>query len=121
MAKKSNSKKPQENKAEEILEVEETVEQTEEVAAPVEEIVEEKPEPVEEPPKNSPIRKGIVANTKMLNMRKHADKSSSIVCVLDKDSSFTVNLDKSNKDWYSVRTDDGRYGYCMREFVDLSE
>lgn len=64
------------------------------------------------------IVKGTVAGCSKLNVRAKPSTDADIVCVLDVESEITINVDKSNTEWFCICTAAGVKGYCMRKFVD---
>lgn len=63
---------------------------------------------------------GTVVNCNKLNIRKAADKRSSVVCVVDKGAKLTIDTNLNNKKWLRVTTGKGEKGYCMAEFVSYN-
>lgn len=65
---------------------------------------------------------GVVANCSRLNIRKKAvktNKPEDVVCIVNAGAKLTIDEDKSNKNWYKVTTEDGKEGFCMKEFVTI--
>lgn len=57
-----------------------------------------------------------------LNVRAEASKDSEVVCVIDKNTSFTVNLTASTEDFYKIYTsvDEVLYeGFCVKQFISI--
>lgn len=61
---------------------------------------------------------GVVANCARLNIRVAPNSAAPVVCVLDVDSKFEINMSKSTDEWFSICTATGVEGYCMRKFVN---
>ena len=85
------------------------------VATPEIKKVPETAEPVA--PRKAKTVKGVVANCAKLNVRVKPSISADVVTVLNSATEVEINADKSNKDWFFVRTAAGVEGYCMRKFV----
>lgn len=62
---------------------------------------------------------GTAVTTANLNMRSSASLSGSILLVIAKGAKVTL-LDNSNAQWAKVRTQDGRQGWCSKEFLTIS-
>lgn len=75
----------------------------------------------EEEPKDEPLI-GRVSGCKRLNIRKQPSKESDPVCVVDEDTVLMIDLmAPTPKEWYKIYTETGIEGYCMRQFVKISE
>lgn len=104
--------------------VEEEVKMVEEVVEPVmaapevkmEPVIEAKPESVVEAPKPKTVT-GVVTGCMKLNVRANPKSDADVLCILDADSKIELDMSKSNKEWYRVRTANGVDGYCMKKFV----
>lgn len=102
--------------------IEEEVKAVEVKMEPIETPVVEAPvaeTPVVEAPKPQPVT-GVVANCSKLNVRAKADASASVVCVLNVGAAVTIDVKRSNKEWFKVRTESGVDGFCMRKFINAS-
>lgn len=65
---------------------------------------------------------GVVGNCSMLYIRKKAVKTSKpedVVCIVNAGAKLLIDEDKSNKNWYKVTTEDGKEGFCMKEYVTV--
>lgn len=60
---------------------------------------------------------GTVANCAKLNVRTKPSLTADVVTVVDAGTKLTINIDKSNREWLCVATDNGDKGYCMKKFV----
>lgn len=60
---------------------------------------------------------GVVTNCVKLNVRKHPNVNSEIVCTVDLCSELLLDLSNSTNEFYKVCTEAGLEGYCMKEFV----
>ena len=63
--------------------------------------------------------KGKVIDCTRLNVRRRPNKDSEVNCIIDVDSVVEINENKSNDEWYRVTTDNGVYGYCMKQYISL--
>lgn len=63
--------------------------------------------------------KGKVIDCTRLNVRRRPNKDSEVNCIIDVDSVVEINENKSNDEWYRVITDNGIYGYCMKQYISL--
>lgn len=82
----------------------------------MEPVVETKPEPVVESPKPKTVT-GVVTGCMKLNVRANPKPDADVLCIIDVDSKVELDMNKSNKDWYHVRTANGVDGYCMKKFI----
>ena len=68
------------------------------------------------------IVNGELSGCAKLNVRREASKDSDVVCVLDKDASFTVNVTASTEDFYKVYAcvNEVLYeGFCVKQFISI--
>ena len=83
------------------------------------------PETEASTPEKKPTKRtwvtGVVSNCKKLHIRKEADKRSQSIMVVDMATELKVNVKKSTKDWYSVKTTSGVEGFCMKEYITVEE
>jgi hypothetical protein len=100
--------------------VEEVIETPVEVAAPD---VKMEVEPVIETVETKEVPKtvtGTVANCTKLNVRTKPSLTADVVTVITAGEKVTINVDKSNREWFCVAVDNGEHGYtgyCMKKFV----
>ena len=104
--------------------VENEVETTEETVETTEEVVENEVETTEEVVETTEeveFQTGIVTAAK-LNVRELPNKTSDVVCVISKDDVVTIVTDtpQTYEDFYEVCTADGKYGFCMKQFINLN-
>ena len=65
---------------------------------------------------------GFVAGCEELNIRKAPVKDpKNIACTVRKDSLLVIDPKESTGEWYSVITESGCTGYCMKKYVRVSE
>lgn len=107
---------------EEATETEKTVEEV------VNEIIEETTEEVVEESQNDleevydEIVNGELNGCTKLNVRAEATKDSDVVCVLNSNTEFTVNVTQSTEDFYKVYAcvNEVLYeGFCVKQFVNI--
>ena len=63
---------------------------------------------------------GTVANCTKLNVRSKPALTADVVTVINAGEKVTINVAKSNREWFCVSVDNGEYGYngyCMKKFV----
>ena len=60
---------------------------------------------------------GVVSDCLRLNIRKEPKIHAEIACVVNLLTELTIDLDRSTGEWYSVRTESGVEGFCMKKFV----
>lgn len=95
------------------------VEETEVTLPKVEEpAVVSEPEVVEEP---KPVIKGYVADCVRLNVRSAPSTKAKVLCEIACDASVVIDMDKSKKDWYSVCTEAGVNGFCMKKYIQIPQ
>ena len=104
---------------EEIMKDEKIVEHIEEVVVEPEEKIEEGVaiEPEETPVEVESVVKGKVTNCVKLNVRRGSDKTSGIREVIEEGAIVEINEKRSTDDWYSVCTESGTKGFCMKEYI----
>lgn len=98
--------------------VEEIVEETTEEV--IEESVEEAQNDLKET--HDEIVDGVLNGCAKLNVRAEASKEADVVCVIDKDTSFTVNLTASTEDFYKIHAcvNEVLYeGFCVKQFISI--
>lgn len=54
-----------------------------------------------------------------LNVRRGPSIDSAVATVVKLGEELKIDRDKSNKEWYSVMTENRVYGYVMKEFVKI--
>lgn len=77
-----------------------------------EEVVVEPEEKTEEP-----VVKGKVTDCIKLNVRRGALITSDIREVIEEGAIVEINEKRSTDDWYSVCTESGTKGFCMKEYI----
>jgi uncharacterized protein YgiM (DUF1202 family) len=110
MSKKHNSKTPR-PAAEPVVEIEETVELAPENDEPVVEST-----PVEEP---VVALRGVVTDCTKLNVRVAPVMGATVVCEITRGTKVDVYQDKSTDEWFSVCTESGVEGFCMKKYISI--
>ena len=65
---------------------------------------------------------GFVVGCEELNIRKAPVKDpKNIACTVRKDSLLVIDPKESTNEWYSVVTESGIKGYCMKKYVLVSK
>ena len=73
---------------------------------------------VEEPPKKEKVL-GTVVNCPRLRVREHPSINAVVAAEIDEGSEVVINEDKSTEEFYSVITDTGLEGYCMKDYIQV--
>lgn len=81
---------------------------TVEIVDIIKDVVEEKQLPV-----------GIIKDCFRLNVRKNPDKNAEVVFVAEVLTPLKIDESKSTNDWYYVIGDNGKSGYCMKQYVTI--
>lgn len=63
---------------------------------------------------------GVVTDCAKLNVRRAPSKNATVVCEIACDATVIIDEDKSNAEWYSVCTEAGVNGFCMKKYITLS-
>lgn len=65
---------------------------------------------------------GFVTNCSAVNIRKSpVIDPKNIVCEAPKDSLLVIDPNESTGEWYSVVTESGSKGYCMKKYVFVNQ
>lgn len=70
----------------------------------------------EEKPK---LLRGIVSDCARLNVRSLGVMTSGVVAILNRGDSVLIDPEKSTDGWYSVKTKNGKIGFCMKKFIKV--
>lgn len=76
-----------------------------------------KTEPKSEPQKQ--LARGVVAFCKRLNVRSLGVMTSGVVAILNVGDAVLIDLEKSTDGWYSVKTKNGKTGFCMKKYIKI--
>ena len=90
----------------------------EKIIEQIEETVEIEPEEkTEEVVEVEAVVKGKVTDCIKLNVRRGALITSDVREVIEEGAIVEINEKRSTDDWYSVRTESGINGFCMKEYI----
>lgn len=89
----------------------------EKIIEQIEEVVVEPEEKTKEAVEAEPVVKGKVTDCIKLNVRKGALITSDIREVIEEGAIVEINEKRSTDDWYSVCTESGIKGFCMKEYI----
>ena len=89
----------------------------EKIIEQIEEVVVEPEEKTKEVVEAEPVVKGKVTDCIKLNVRKGALITSDIREVIEEGAIVEINEKRSTDDWYSVCTESGTKGFCMKEYI----
>lgn len=64
---------------------------------------------------------GYVSGCLKLNIREEGYPGANVVCVVPEKTALLIEVAESNDEWYKVYTEAGMEGFCMRQYVTLSE
>ena len=64
---------------------------------------------------------GYVSGCLKLNIREEGYLGANVVCVVPEKTALLIEVAESNDEWYKVYTETGVEGFCMKQYVTLSE
>lgn len=64
---------------------------------------------------------GVVIGCEKLNIRKGPTINSDVLCTVPVNAVLVIDENESTNEWYSVITESGCNGYCMKKYVKVSE
>ena len=64
---------------------------------------------------------GYVSGCLKLNIREEGYPGANVVCVVPEKTALLIEAAESNDEWYKVYTETGMEGFCMKQYVTLSE
>lgn len=64
---------------------------------------------------------GVVYGCSKLNIRVSPDMGAEVVTVIPADTELMIDTEKSVEDWYAVCTASGAEGYCMKDYISISQ
>ena len=73
---------------------------------------------VEEAP---PVVTGTLVDCIKLNVRRAPSMKATVVCEISRSETVTIDEGKSNAEWYSVCTESGVTGFCMKKYIAISQ
>lgn len=62
---------------------------------------------------------GVVLNCPKLNIRKEPNTNADVVFVADNSTELVIDEFTSTEDWFSVCTDNGIEGFCMKKYIAI--
>lgn len=62
---------------------------------------------------------GVIVNCSRLNIRSDPDINADIICTLPPGS--RVMIESTTPEWYGICTEAGIEGYCMRDYVVITD
>ena len=65
------------------------------------------------------IQKAIVYNCKKLNVRENPKPKANVIMIINEDDEVTVYTDGSVGNYYSIRTESGVEGYCVKDYLKM--
>lgn len=65
------------------------------------------------------IRKAIVCNCKKLNVRENPKPKANVIMIINEDDEVMVYTDDSVGNYYSIRTESGVEGYCVKDYIKM--
>ena len=78
--------------------------------------------PVKTAPKKKLLR-GVVANLpercKTLNVRANPSLAANVVCIINVGDGVIIDPDKSEGNFYHVKTKAGETGFCMKKYIKV--
>ena len=91
------------------------------VTEEVEEEIAEVNEPEEATKEADSTVVGYVSGCLKLNIREEGYLGANVVCVVPEKTALLIEVAESNDEWYKVYTETGMEGFCMKQYVTLSE
>lgn len=64
---------------------------------------------------------GTVTGCSRLNIREEPNKAATVICVANAFSELLVDPSESTDGWFKVYTEAGDEGFCMKEFVTITD
>ena len=76
----------------------------------------------EAPTKPAPVLvDGVVAGCAKLNVRRAPSTNATVLCEINRDTKVVIDMEKSKPDWYSICTEAGVDGFCMKKYIEISQ
>lgn len=66
-----------------------------------------------------PVVYGYVTDCLKLNIRTEPKVGANVLCVVEIADELLIDMNKSTEDWYSVTTNVGAEGFCMKKYVTV--
>lgn len=64
---------------------------------------------------------GVVADCAKLNVRRAPSTNAAVLCEINRGTKVVIDMDKSKPDWYSICTEAGVDGFCMKKYIEISQ
>ena len=68
----------------------------------------------------TPAKKYGVVTCQYLNVREAPTTGASILLIIPKNTKVII-LDDTNENWYKIRVEEIGYGFCMKEFINITK
>ena len=68
-----------------------------------------------------PQKLGIVINCNNLNIRKHPDLNSDIICAIKRSTEVMIDDNESTEDFYKICTVSGIEGFCIKQYIEVRQ
>ena len=75
----------------------------------------------EEAPKLKKTKIGIVVNCERLNVRRDPRRDALIVCTINKNTEVMIDENGSTRYFYKICTASGIEGFCVRDYIAITE
>lgn len=62
---------------------------------------------------------GVVIDCSQLNVREKSNKNAKVLCEVKVGSKLVIDEAKSTADWFSVCTENGIEGFCMKRYIKV--
>lgn len=81
------------------------------------------PKVVEEPvvAPEPEVVEGCVVDCARLNVRSAPSTKARVLCEIARDDVVTIDMAKSKSEWYSVCTEAGVNGFCMKKYIQIPQ
>ena len=81
--------------------------------------IEVEAEPAAQEPE--PQKLGVVINCNNLNIRKHPDLNSDIICAIKRSTEVMIDDSEYTEDFYKICTVSGIEGFCMKQYIEVRQ
>lgn len=95
--------------------------QVEETEVVLPNVSEPDPVVVPEPEEVAPVVTGTVVDCYKLNVRRAPSTNATIVCEITRGSVVVIDEKKSKGEWYSICTEAGVDGFCMKKYISIPQ
>lgn len=59
-----------------------------------------------------------IVSCEFLNVRESPSRDSYVLAILNRGTKVAIDFQKSNEDFYSICTEYGIEGYCMKQYIE---